>query len=118
MQNHFLHLYSASPKERLHTIQMVIVKISFLYPALIIWFSNKNIFWNNIRERMLTLWFLSSVLATIMSGHSYDHYASLFLIPAMAICAILHRNGQMSSFLANVPSLCIFVHLYDSFNNK
>lgn len=103
MQNHFLHLYSASPKERLHTIQMVIVEISFLYPALIIWFSNKNIFWNNIRERMLTLWFLSSVLAAIMSGHSYDHYASLFLIPAMAICAILHRNGQMSSFWLMSP---------------
>jgi 4-amino-4-deoxy-L-arabinose transferase-like glycosyltransferase len=111
MQNHFLHLYSASPKERLHTIQMVIVKISFLYPALIIWFSNKNIFWNNIRERMLTLWFLSSVLATIMSGHSYDHYASLFLIPAMAICAILHRNGQMSSFWLMSP-LYVYSFIY------
>lgn len=111
MQHHFLQRYSASPKEILHTIQMVIVKISFLYPALIIWFSNKNIFWNNIRERMLTLWFLSSVLAAIMSGHSYDHYTSLFLIPAMAICAILHRNGQMSSFWLMSP-LYVYSFIY------
>lgn len=103
MQHHFLQNYSASMSERLLTVKMVIIKISLIYPILIIWFKNKNIFWNNMRARILTLWFSFSVIAAIMSGHDYDHYTSLFLIPAMAIAANLHKYRKISSVWIMLP---------------
>jgi hypothetical protein len=107
MQYHFLQHYGADPKERLDTIITVGAKIAFLSPILFLWFGDKKVFWDNLRTRMLTLWFLCSVVASIMSGHGYTHYAALFLIPAMVMCTILHQNGRLSSFWPIAP-LCVY----------
>lgn len=111
MQHHFLEHYSANLGERLYTVQIVLAKISFLYPALLLWFKDKAVFWDNMRGRIITLWFLFSVLAAIMSGHAYDHYSSLFIIPAMAMCAILQKNGRLPSFWLMTP-LYIYSAIY------
>lgn len=122
MQHHFLEHYSANLGERLYTVQIVLAKISFLYPALLLWFKDKAVFWDNIRGRILTLWFLCSVLAAIMSGHAYDHYSSLFIIPAMAMCAILQKNGRLPSFWLMTPlyiysSIYMITTIIDNINN-
>lgn len=117
MQSDFLHHYGAAPQERLHTLVFMGIKIAFLLPVIFFWFRNKQVFWGDLRARMLTLWFLCSVAASNMSGHAYSHYALLFLIPAMTMCTILYQNGRLSSFWPIAP-LCVYSAVIMTSNTK
>ncbi|GCE89861.1 hypothetical protein MSKU15_1462 [Komagataeibacter diospyri] len=93
MQHHFLQHYGGASDERMYTFALVALYIVPLCPMLVLWFGRRDVCWGNLRERLLSLWFVFSVVAAILSGHGFYHYFSLFLIPGMLICLLVHRDA-------------------------
>lgn len=110
MQHHFLHNYSANAKNRINTFNMVLINIIVIYPVIFSWFSNKGIFWSSDKNKILSLWFILSIFASIASGHTYYHYVGLFMVPAMIIATIVYEGNKLSKWMF----LPIF--LYSSMN--
>ncbi|PYD71417.1 hypothetical protein CFR76_01780 [Komagataeibacter swingsii] len=93
MQHHFLQHYGGAPGERMGTFALVALYIVPLCPMLVLWFGKRDVWWGNLRERLLSLWFIFSVVAAILSGHGFYHYFSLFLVPGLLICLLLRHEG-------------------------
>lgn len=102
MQFKFLHNYSHYKQERYFNTIITVTKLLSLTPILFLWMKTKKISFENINTKILTLWFICSVIASVSSGHNYGHYSILFMVPAMIMCSILYEKKELLS-LSTLP---------------
>lgn len=106
MQHEFLHRYSGSLHERLLCLLWMTFYVLLLSPVLIAWcrrFPLSDQMQNNRKNLILPLWFFSSLPATMLSGHPFEHYFQLCFAPAAIMWAILLRQGVIFSRYALMP---------------
>ncbi|WP_338332428.1 hypothetical protein [Acetobacter sp. LMG 32666] len=106
MQQNFLHHYSGSWHERLRCLFWNTVDAVLLSPILLAWcrrFSPMDWTIENRKNLLLPLWFLSSLPATILSGHPFDHYFLLCFVPAAIMWAILLRQNVTLTGYTLIP---------------
>ncbi|AOW48311.1 hypothetical protein [Acetobacter ascendens] len=103
-QHQFLHAYSAKLSKRIKAVLLLAAYLAVFSPILIKWFGQKSILKTAPAPdtTLLTLWFVSSVPAALLSGHLLNHYSILWLGPITIMFSKLvenHTNFSIYSFL-------------------
>lgn len=91
MQREFLSHYSGSWKNRLESVIWSIFYTLMLSPILLAWMKafHPGLKITHRKELILPLWFVSSLPATILSGHPFNHYYFLCFAPACIMLTCL-----------------------------
>lgn len=93
MQHHFIHNYASNLMERFKGILYLLCDLLFFSPVIFLWIREKY-YSQNIKYKILSMWFVASVLATSLSGHAYTHYFSLLYVPSIVMLVILYNDGK------------------------
>ncbi|GAB31256.1 hypothetical protein BJI49_08395 [Acetobacter pasteurianus] len=112
-QHQFLHAYSAKLSKRIKSVLLIAAYLAVFSPILIKWFGQKSILKMapTPDTTLLTLWFVSSVPAALLSGHLLNHYSILWLGPITIMFAMLVENYTKFSIYSLLPLI-----LFQSYN--
>lgn len=112
-QHQFLHAYSAKLSKRIKAVLLLAAYLAVFSPILIKWFGQKSILKTapTPDTTLLTLWFISSVPAALLSGHLLNHYSILWLGPITIMFAMLVENYTKFSIYSLLPLI-----LFQSYN--
>ncbi|KDE20767.1 hypothetical protein AZ09_04830 [Acetobacter aceti 1023] len=104
-QHDFLHAYSAKFSKRVKAVLLLVAYLAIFSPILAKWFGQKSILKTapSPDNTLLTLWFVSSVPAALLSGHPFSHYSGLWFAPVTIMLALLVQQKQRFSAWACVP---------------
>ncbi|WP_231621163.1 hypothetical protein [Acetobacter pomorum] len=112
LQHTFLHSYSAKLSKRIKAVLLLAAYLAVFSPILIKWFGQKSILKTapTPDTTLLTLWFVSSVPAVLLSGHPFSHYSGLWFAPVSIMLVLLaqqkiHFSGWAFAPLATVVVL-------------
>lgn len=91
MQHDFLQNYGGNTVSRISSVLCTIAYTVMFLPVLLLWY-------RKYREEMragepssllLPLWFISSLPATVLSGHPFNHYYILCFVPLVIMVSVL-----------------------------
>lgn len=104
-QHDFLHAYSAKLSKRIKAVLLLAAYLAVFSPILIKWFGQKSILKTAPTPdiTLLTLWFVSSVPAALLSGHPFSHYSGLWFAPVSIMLALLAQQKLLFSGWAVAP---------------
>lgn len=105
MQREFLHYYSGSWKARLETVLWSTLYTLVLGPILLAWIKafRPGLQMTHRKALILPLWFVSSLPATVLSGHPFDHYYFLCFAPTCIMLACLLQKPHIFPRYALLP---------------
>lgn len=119
MQNHFLKNYSANFSDRMDNIEFVFLNLSLLYPILVRWFDHDLNNQTKLFKNLISIWFFSSLLASMLSGYSFVHYFALFLVPLMIMYSVMISDGEIFKVGLFVPFfICNSVFMVQGIKNN
>ncbi|NSL91701.1 hypothetical protein [Acetobacter syzygii] len=110
MQHEFLKHYSGSIHDRILCFLLMSMYVLIFSPVLIAWWKNYgfvNYKEEKLKQLILPCWFLSSLPATMLSGHPYEHYFLLCFAPAVIMWAILIHDGVTFKIYAFLPLIIL-----------
>ena len=110
MQHNFLKHYSGSIHDRILCFLLMSMYVLILSPVLISWgkiYGFENYKEVNVKHLILPCWFLSSLPATMLSGHPYEHYFLLCFAPVVIMWAILIHEGVTFKIYAFLPLIIL-----------
>ncbi|WKC16439.1 hypothetical protein [Acetobacter pasteurianus] len=104
-QHQFLHAYSAKLSKRIKAVLLLAAYLAVFSPILIKWFGQKSILKTapTPDTTLLTLWFISSVPAALLSGHAFSHYSGLWFAPLSIMLVLLAQQKLLFPGWAVVP---------------
>lgn len=111
-QHAFLHAYSAKLSKRIKAVLLLTTYLAVFSPILIKWFRQKCILKTAPAPdtTLLTLWFVSSVPAALLSGHAFSHYSGLWFAPLSIMLVLLaqQKGALPKGALAPACALTLF----------
>ncbi|WP_052427179.1 glycosyltransferase family 39 protein [Acetobacter tropicalis] len=122
MQHEFLRHYSGTTRERIRCLLLVGFYVFLMWPVLAAWYRRFPMLgWTQTSRKnfVLPLWFLSSIPATLLSGHPFDHYFQLCFAPAVIMWAILLKQDVVFTRYAFIPFFMVasFSITHNTLNN-
>ena len=97
LQHQFLHAYSGKLSKRIKAVLLLAAYLAVFSPILIKWFGQKSILKTapTPDTTLLTLWFISSVPAALLSGHAFSHYSGLWFAPLSIMLVLLAQQKRL-----------------------
>ncbi|ANA13024.1 hypothetical protein [Acetobacter oryzifermentans] len=109
LQHTFLHSYSAKLSKRIKAVLLLAAYLAVFSPILIKWFGQKSILKTapTPDTTLLTLWFVSSVPAALLSGHPFSHYSGLWFAPVSIMLVLLAQQKEALPIGALAPACAL-----------
>lgn len=109
LQHQFLHAYSGKLSKRIKAVLLLAAYLAVFSPILIKWFGQKSILKTapTPDTTLLTLWFISSVPAALLSGHAFSHYSGLWFAPLSIMLVLLAQQKGTLPIGALAPACAL-----------